>query len=232
MTQSCCQPDYDAAFDAKAARRQLSEYRRSGPRGTTRRLLDAIKIAGAPDATVLDVGSGIGIIGLELLAAGAASVTNVDAATANVAVGRHEIERRHLSDRATFRHGDFVALAGEIEPADIVTLHRVVCCYGDWTALIDASVIRARRLYGLVVPNDRWWVRLAIRCGNFVVRLSGQSFRGYVHPERTIDQRIRAAGLERRLHHRGWVWQTLVYARSDADVVPNRGLVSPGPGGA
>ncbi len=213
MTQSCCQPDYDAAFDARSARRQLSAYRRSGPQGSTSRLLDAVKADGVSHATVLDIGAGIGVIGLEMLAAGAAAVTNVDAARPYVAAGRHEIERRHLSDRATFEHGDFVELAGHIEAADIVTLHRVVCCYGDWTALIDASVARARRLYGLVLPNDRWWVRLAIRCGNLVVRLSGQSFRGYVHPERRIDARIRAAGFERRLHHRGWVWQTLVYER-------------------
>ena len=213
MQPSCCQPDYDAAFDARAAHRQMSEYRRSGPTGTTRRLLDALKTDEVVHSTVLDVGSGIGVIGLEMLAAGAAAVTNVDAARAQVAVGSREIERRGLADRATFHLGDFVALAGGFEPADIVTLHRVVCCYGDWAVLIDASVGRTRRLLGLVYPNDRWWIRIAIRCGNLMLRLSGQSFRGYVHPERGIDERIRAAGFERRQHHRGWVWQTLVYER-------------------
>jgi hypothetical protein len=34
-----------------------------------------------------------------------------------------------------------------------------------------------------------------------------------VHPERAIDARIRAAGFERRSHHRGWLWQTVVYSR-------------------
>jgi hypothetical protein len=213
MTPSCCQPDYDAAFDAKSARRQLLAYRRSGPQGTTRRLIEAIKTDDVPRATVLDVGAGIGVIGLELLPAGAAAVTNVDAARAYVAVGSREIERRGLSDRATFHHGDFVAVAARFEPADIVTLHRVVCCYGDWGALVDACTIRTRRLLGLVYPNDRWWVRFAIRCGNLMLRLSGRSFRGYVHPERRIDQRIRAAGFEPRLHHRGWAWQTVVYKR-------------------
>ena len=213
MAPSCCQPDYDAAFDAKAAHRQLSDYRRYGVTGTTRRLLDAVKTENVPDSTLLDVGSGIGVIGLEMLAAGAAAVTNVDAARAHIAVGSREVERRGLADRAKFHLGDFVALAQELEPADIVTLHRVVCCYGDWAALIDASTNRSRRLLGLVYPNDRWWTRLAIRCGNLELRISGQSFRGYVHPERRIDERIRAAGFERRLNHRGWVWQTVVYER-------------------
>jgi magnesium-protoporphyrin O-methyltransferase len=164
-------------------------------------------------STILDVGAGIGVIGLELLSAGAATITNVDAARAYVAVGRHEIERRGLSKRAAFHHGDFVALAERFEPADIVTLHRVLCCYGDWAALVDASATRTRRLYGLVYPNDRWWVRFAIRCANVMLRLSGQSFRGYIHPERRIDERIRTAGFARRLHHRGWVWQTVLYER-------------------
>ena len=215
MAPSCCQPDYDAAFDAKAAHRQLSDYRRSGPTGTTRRLLDALKSDEVRESTVLDVGAGIGVIGLELLAVGAAGVTNVDAARAHVAVGSREIERRGFADRATFFLGDFVALAQEFEPADIVTLHRVVCCYGDWAALVDASATRTRRLLGLVYPNDRWWIRLAIRCGNLALRLSGQSFRGYVHPEASIDERIRAAGFERRMHHRGWAWQTAVYVRTE-----------------
>jgi len=209
----CCQPDYDAAFDAKSARRQLLAYRRSGPEGTTRRLIDAMRTDGISQATVLDVGAGIGVIGLELIQSGAAAVTNVDAARAQVAVGSREIERRGLADRATFHLGDFVAIAERLEPADIVTLHRVVCCYGDWASLVDASTDRTRRVLGLVYPNDRWWIRLAIRCGNLALRLSGQSFRGYVHPERKIDERIRAAGFERRIRHRGWVWQTLVYER-------------------
>jgi Methyltransferase domain len=215
VTSSCCHPDYDAAFDARAAHRQLSEYRRSGPTGSTRRLLDGIKTDDVRHSTVLDVGAGIGVIGLELLAAGATAVTNVDAARAYVAVGRHEIERRRLSDRATFHHADFVEIADNVKPADIVTLHRVVCCYADWPTLLDVSAIRARRLFGLVYPNDRWWIRLAIGCGNLVLRLRRQSFRGYVHPERGIDERIRGAGFEERLHHRGWVWQTVVYVRRE-----------------
>jgi hypothetical protein len=50
--------------------------------------------------------------------------------------------------------------------------------------------------------------------GNLVLRLLRRSFRGYVHPERAIDNRVRAAGFERRMLHRGWLWQTVVYERT------------------
>lgn len=203
-------------FDARTARRQLIAYRRSGPTGTTRRLIDAIRDAGVDGATVLDIGGGVGVIGFELLAAGADRLTDVDAARAYVAVARREATRRGLDDRVTLRHGDFVALAEEIEPADIVTLDRVVCCYGDWTALVDRSAARARRLYGLVYPTDRWWTRFGIGMGNLMLRLTRRTFRGFVHPERAIDDRVRAAGFEPRVHHRGWLWQTVVYERTRA----------------
>jgi SAM-dependent methyltransferase len=214
MPDSCCRPDYDKAFDAKSARQQALAYRHDGATGTTRRLLDAI---GAADdvagATVLDIGGGIGIIGLELLAAGAASAVEVDASAPYVAVARHEAKRRGLDDRATIRHGDFVELADSIGPADIVTLHRVICCYQDWLSLVDRSTERATRFFGMVYPLDRWWMRGAVGLGNLTLRLMRRSFRGYVHPERAIDTRIREAGFERRLHHRGWAWQTMLYER-------------------
>jgi SAM-dependent methyltransferase len=216
MPAPCCDADYDAMFDARTARRDLAAYHRSGATGSTGRLIDAIKAAGVNGATVLDIGGGVGVVGFELMAAGADRLTDVDAARAYVAVARREATRRGLEDRTTFHHGDFVALADGIDSADIVTLDRVVCCYRDWVALVDRSVARARRLYGLVYPRDRWWTRIGIGMGNLMLRLSRKSYRGYVHSERAIDARVRAAGFLPRIHHRGWLWQTVVYERTRA----------------
>jgi SAM-dependent methyltransferase len=213
MPGSCCTTDYDAVFDARAAGRQLAAYRRSGPSGTTRRLVEAIRASGTKDATVLDIGGGVGVIGLELLAAGADHVTGVDASQAYVTAAHEEAVRRGLGRRVTVHHGDFVELAEAFEAADIVTLDRVVCCYGDWPALVDASAAHALRLYGLAYPVDRWWTRAGVAFGNLCLRLMRRSFRGYVHPEREIDDRIRAAGFARRTHHRSWLWQTALYER-------------------
>ncbi len=214
MPASCCKPDYDAIFDDRTARRQLKAYRRSGAGGSTRRLIEAIKDAGIEGVSVLDIGGGVGIIGLELLRAGAESLTGVDASRPYVSVAAEEVTRRGWDDRASFHFGDFVELAEGIDAADVVTLDRVICCYGDWRGLVDASVSRSRRLYGVVYPNERWWLRAGIGCGNLMLRLFRQSFRGYVHPEGEIDERIRAAGFTRRSHHRGWIWQTSLYERN------------------
>ena len=216
MPASCCKPDYDAVFGDRTARREIASYRRSGPRGSTRRLLEAISAAGAANASVIDIGGGVGVIGLELLAAGADSLTDVDASRPYLETARAEVTRRGWGSRATFLHGDFVQLSGDLHAADIVTLDRVICCYGDWRALVDASVSKAHRLYGIVLPNERWWMRLGIGLPNLALRLFGQSFRAYVHPERAIDERIRKAGFTVRSHHRGWIWQTVLYERPAA----------------
>lgn len=216
MQPDCCRPDYDAVFDDRSARRELAEYRRRGAVGTTLDLLDAIRAEGVTGATVLDIGGGVGVIGAELLTSGAASVVDVDASRPFLAVARSELERRGFGGRVTFHHADFVQIADEIEPVDIVTLDRVVCCYGDWAALVDRSAARARRLYGLVYPRDRWWMRVVVAGGNLGMRLFRRRFRFYVHPERAIDARIRAAGFEPIHQQRGLAWQSVLYRRTAA----------------
>ena len=88
MPPRCCEPDYDALFDDRAARRELAAYQRNGPSGTTRRLIEAIRSEGVDGASVLDIGGGVGIIGAELLGAGASTLTDVDASRAYAATGK------------------------------------------------------------------------------------------------------------------------------------------------
>lgn len=176
--------------------------------------MEALRDAGVEGARILDIGAGIGAVGLELLDAGAGSLVSVDASRSYTALARREIERRGVGDRATVLHGDFVELADAVEPAEVVTLHRVICCYDDWEALVDRSLDHARRLVGLVYPVDRWWTRLAIGAGRLVGRLRGQALPFHVHPERAVGARILAAGWRPIVHERGLIWQTVVYQRT------------------
>lgn len=212
-TNCCCGVDYDALFDDKMASRDLADYRRKGVTGQTRRLVQAVKATGVEGATLLDIGGGIGAIQLELLAAGASRSTDVDASRAFIATARAEAERRGFGQRTAYHHGDFVALAAEVPPAEVVTLDRVVCCYADMPALVTASAEHARRLYGLIYPVDRWWIRAGATVGNLALRLFRQSFRFHVHRTGAVDALVRAMGFERRLAERGLLWQVALYRR-------------------
>jgi predicted TPR repeat methyltransferase len=212
---SCCRPPY-SVFDEKIADEDLRVYRDEGPDELTRELVSVLERHGLEGASAVDIGSGVGAIGHALVAAGVSHLTDVDGSPAYLAAARAEAERLGTLDRWTFREGDYVQLANEVGPADVVTLGRVVCCYADWRGLVRTSSTNARRLYGLVFPVSRWWLRLAATLANPLFRLARRTFRIYVHPDREIDAVILAAGFERIHHRRGLVWQATVYRRVGA----------------
>lgn len=214
MQPECCRVDYDEQFNAEEARRDLLQYRASGPDASTRRLVHALIAQGVEGATLLDIGGGVGAVQLELLAAGAASSVDVDASAPYLEVAKAEAEERGWGDRTRYLHGDFTGVAGEVEAADIVTLDRVICCYPDARALIGLSASKARRLYGLVHPVDRWWTRLLGALGNMGYRLFRNPYRIHVHRQELIDALVRAAGLEPVGIRTSWFWRTAVYRRA------------------
>jgi magnesium-protoporphyrin O-methyltransferase len=210
---ACCQ-GVDEFFNERTARFDLKRYRRRGPSKQTSVLLAAIRERGVEGASLLDIGGGIGAIQQELLAAGAAHATSVEASPAYLRAAREEAARRGTTDRIDYQSGDFVALADAIESADLVTLDRVICCYPDMEALVGASATRARRVYGLVYPQDGWWVRAGVRVANFANRLRRRAFRAHVHTTTAVDAAVRANGLTPALRRRvGPVWQVVVYTR-------------------
>jgi len=213
MPGDCCSVDYDVHFNAEDARRDLLDYRQNGPDGSTQRLIDVLVSEGVEGATLLDIGGGVGIVQLELLEAGLASSVDVDASGPYLQVAEAEAEERGFKGRTAYQHGDFVALAHQVEAADVVTLDRVICCYPDVRALVSSSARHARSLYGLVYPVDRWWTRSVGRIMNFFTMLSRSDYRMHVHSEQLVDRLIREAGLQPRYRHAGRVWQTVVYAR-------------------
>ena len=209
----CDCPGCPNVFSLKAAEEDLRRYRRKGPDPSTQSLISAIESQGIDGASVLDIGGGIGAIQLELLAAGAATAESVDATPSYVAVARAEAERRGYGARTRHLEGDFVALANEVEPADVVTLDRMVCCYSDMPRLVGRSLDHARRMIGLVYPRDVWWTRAMARGMAAFHRLTRDPVRWYIHSESALDALIRGAGFERRVLRRHVLWQVALYVR-------------------
>jgi SAM-dependent methyltransferase len=203
-------------FSTKDAESDLKRYLQKGPDRTTRELIDAILSRDIHGATVLDVGGGIGAVQLELLAAGAARAASVDASEAYVEVARAAAEQRGFGDRTSGRVGDFVALAPEVEAADIVTMDRVLCCYRDMPALVAAAAAHARRMLGLVYPRDAWWNRVMARLIGAWGWLTRDTTRWHLHDDREIDRLLRALGFSRHQVARDLIWQVVVYERMPA----------------
>jgi len=212
---SCCSSFFAAnqgQFGDAVARRDLTRYRTRGPDETTRLLLDAVLKAGL-GKTVLDVGAGIGALGFELLAAGVEQVTAVEAAPAYVAAAREEAGRRHVSDRLALVPGDFVSVAGDVMPADVVTMDRVVCCYPAYQPLLEAALRRSRRLFAFSYPRDRWYVRAAVRMQNLGRILIRNPFRGFVHSAQAMETLLQQHGFVRIERRKTLKWSADLYGR-------------------
>jgi magnesium-protoporphyrin O-methyltransferase len=148
-----------------------------------------------------------------MLRAGASTATSVEASAAYVETARQVSSRAGVGNRITYIHGDFVSLASRILPADIVTLDRVVCCYDDVGALVSLSAAKARELYALVYPREKWWVKLGAYFLNLGYRIRRSQFRTFVHPQALVDSLVREAGLEQIKHRSTFSWQIDVYRR-------------------
>jgi magnesium-protoporphyrin O-methyltransferase len=214
MSDEPCSCGCPNTFSTKEAAGDLKRYIKQGPDATTQALIDAIVAEGVQGATLLDIGGGIGAIQLALLEAGAASAASVDATDSYVATARAEAERRGFGDRTSSRVGTFEALDDEIEPADVVTLDRVVCCDPNLHGLLEAVASHASRMVGLVYPRATWWNRLAARGLAAWGWLTRDSTRWHLHDHADIDAILGGAGFRRRDITRSLVWQVALYVKA------------------
>lgn len=198
------------------AAREARRYRKRGPGAASGVLIDALAELGVEGAVVLDVGGGVGAIQHELLARGASRSVSVDVVSSYRDELIAEAERRGHRERVRAVEGDFVELAPSLEPVQIVTLDKVICCDPDVGGLVGAAAGRATRLVGLVYPRDTLLVRSGAALLNAGLRLFRRRFRWFVHPVVQVDAILRGAGFERAFTRRGarlLPWEIAVYER-------------------
>jgi SAM-dependent methyltransferase len=216
----CCgapTPGFDRVFDDRAARDDLDGYHRDGPAWSSRALIDGLLAGGSLDGeTVLDIGAGVGVVHLELLERGAATAVDVDGSAAYISAAREEAARRGLAERVAYRLGDVTAMGGALQPADLVALDRVVCCYPDVDALLTTAAGLATRSLGLVYPRDSWWIRFGAAVVNPLMSRRWGGYRMFIHRRDRIAGLLERSGLERRIDHTGRLWCVEVWDRTAA----------------
>jgi 16S rRNA G966 N2-methylase RsmD len=203
---SCCGPrGCDEVFNVAFARRLAKRYRRKGLDRTAGRMVEALTDRGVDGATVLEIGGGIGAIQIDLLKRGAARTVNVELSSAYEADAAELLRAAGLTERADRRVVDIALTPDVVDSADVVVLHRVVCCYPDYGLLLAAAADHARRLLVFSYPPDNLIARLLTGVENLTRRIRRQQFRTFVHdPSRMLavlaDHGLRASVL----HHGAW----------------------------
>ena len=178
----CCSPQgYREIFSESSARAAARKYRRRGLDGQSQHIARLLKEWGVEGRTVLEVGGGIGAIEIDLLKAGAASAVCIELTPTYEGAARELLAEAGLTDRVERRVMDFVEVAATVEPADIVVMNRVICCYHDMPRLAGAAAAHAASTLVMSFPNGRWSTRLVLWAANLGLRVARRQFRVFGH---------------------------------------------------
>jgi magnesium-protoporphyrin O-methyltransferase len=206
MAGCCPSRDYRRIFNQRFARRLANRYRRRGLDKTARRMVEFLRQLGLEGASVLEIGGGVGELEIELLQAGAARALNLELSRAYEHQARTLAEQAGVQGRLDWRLHDLAADPGAVAPADLVVLHRVVCCYPDYVRLLAAAADHARRAVVFSYPPDNLLSRAFYGVFNLVMRLTRSSFRGFAHPPGAMLAVLEDRGLRRTYRHRSRIW--------------------------
>jgi 2-polyprenyl-3-methyl-5-hydroxy-6-metoxy-1,4-benzoquinol methylase len=182
-------------------------YRKRGLDKTARRMVDFLEQRGIEGLSVLELGGGVGEIQIELLKRGAASAVNLELSPAYEEEATTLLQEAGLAGRVERRLYDIAAAQDGVEPADVVVLHRVVCCYPDYARLLDAAAGHALRLVVLSHPPRNAISRLIVAAENVIFRLLRKEFRTFAHPPAAMLNVLTEHGLRLTFSHQGLMWQ-------------------------
>jgi magnesium-protoporphyrin O-methyltransferase len=210
----CCDPDnYQSVFSGRFARRQSRRYRRRGLTPAAQRIIELISSQGIAGATVLEIGGGVGHLHVELLHRGASHVTNLEISENYEAEAARLLEQAGMTDRVTRRFLDVAQAPNEVEPADVVVLHRVVCCYPDYARLLSVAAGHAGKTLVYSHPAANLVNRAQFGAENTYRRLTRNEFRAFVHPPQAMVRAAESDGLEVAYRRHSWDWDVVGLAR-------------------
>jgi magnesium-protoporphyrin O-methyltransferase len=213
---TCCQPPrgYTKLFSKRAARRDAKRYEENGLDDTAAEMVGFLRKHGVEGASVLEIGGGVGAIQLELLEAGAARATNLELSPEYEEAAEELVRERGLEGRVERRLGDVVQDSGLAGEADAVVMHRVVCCYPDYDALVGAAAERARSYLVMSFPRPRWLIRVGLGAMNVGARLLRWEYRTWVYPPEALVAAAERRGLRLASESRGRIWQYAALERA------------------
>jgi len=212
---TCCCPHSRSTgkFFSLFARLYRRRFEKRGFEPSQKQLLQGLDNIGYQGASLLEIGCGVGHLHQSLLERGARSAVGIDLSPAMLKEARNWAIERGLRERTRYIEGDFMELADTLESADVTLLDKVVCCYPDADGLVHASLAKTRRVYALIYPRDRWYVRMGVAVGSFFMWLIRSDFRPYVHDPAQIVNWITAEGFEQVFEMTTLVWVSQIYVQ-------------------
>jgi magnesium-protoporphyrin O-methyltransferase len=209
-----CNCGLNEIFTERVSKHDARKFRRRGLDARARKLLAALdRSIKLKNKSIMEIGIGTGGLTVEMLKRGATSAVGVDAIN-------NQLQQAHLvaleagvADRLLLKQGDVTQMHDQLPTSDVVVLDRVVCCYPDMSALLDAASTHARAAVALTYPREAWYTRLWISAANTGMRVLRRTFRLHLHSPSAMQALLRQHGFSPMvIGHRG-VWELLIAAR-------------------
>ena len=197
------------------AKRAAARYRKKGLDKTAKRMLAFLEGPGIQGATVLEIGGGVGEVQIELLKRGAAHALNLELSPGYDEEAMRLVREAALEGRTERRLHDVANDPLRVERADVVVLHRVVCCYPDYERLLGAAADHARRLLVFSYPPRNVVSRFLLGAQNLLFRFQRKEFRAFAHPPARMVEVIQRRGFQQSYAHHPVVWQIAGFERRD-----------------
>lgn len=210
---TCCNTSYQDTFDHKRAQKELKAYEKSGVKANSRPLMELISSVDLKEASMLEIGGGIGSLIFESFKLGLSKANYVDISQAYSDTFIAALEEKGLSEKVEPRLGDFVDLSKEISQVDLVVLDKVICCYENYAELIRASTSKSRKWYAITIPRDKWWVKMVHGFDNILRNLKKNPFQSFIHAHEDIFEVLEKEGFSIRKDKKRREWQSFLLER-------------------
>ncbi len=209
MASCCYSEEYERFFDSREAARVVRRYLKHGLTGSAADLVESVAEAGMDVKTVIEVGGGAGQILADLLRRGEAAGVSIDMSPQWDGAAAELINKLQLTERIDRRTGDFVDMATDLPGGDVVIMHRVLCCYPHWDAMLDATLSLRPRVIAFTIPHERITMRGFAAVSNWLQKLRRRNFRVFIHPHGAMLDRLSAAGYQILADRSRPIWRTV-----------------------
>lgn len=221
MSDCCRAAPCEEIFGPQTAEGDLDEYLARGLGSIAARMLDAIPAEVVSRAgRVVDIGGGIGALQAELLLRGAATGEVIELVRAYRPYAERLAIRLGIGDRTTFRVADLIDDPHQVEAADVVIMHRVVCCSADGLRLTGVAAGLTRQVLAFSYPRSLAVLRWAEKLQEPFARLFRRRYRFYIHNAAALRMAATSTGMSLLATGKSTFWEYAVFA------MPGRGLVS------
>ena len=210
MQEHCC--GVDKVFDLREAEKQRKKYLRSGPRSSTAALIEHMRPSVKQGQSLIDIGGGIGVLGVELKASGLSSYTSVDASSGYQKIASELLAKdSNQSMELSFICGDFVEENDKVGIAEHVCLDKVICCYPQMESLLRSAARKSSQQIGLSYPPSGLASKLFRSMANLYFRIRGNPFRTFIHPQKEIHRVLQEEGFVKSYSGIHFPWRVEVW---------------------